>query len=276
MAGYFYPDTDHDNPKVTNAFCAQLSALAQRGVKVVFLEFVGSKIPPDAEAFKEYFAECSGGRRLMAASYHALVRRAEELGMKVLGLHHSKYAEMRRGSMVANMSFRNLGPFDGAVATILRKFENGAPFVIFLGAGHWPLLSHYVKSLQLVVPCNEALTKLSDVPGSEETILKAQEVAEEITTKKYGALVLDAGCEGKETLDNVVRYCSGAEDVARLLVLATAALKSSPDILQINYLLTKWRLTEFKKPAPDLGPLPQINAPLELGTRKLVLRIRGG
>lgn len=275
MAGYFYPDTDHNSPVSANAFRLKLEELGAQGVKTVFMEFLPVKVP-GADLSVEHYVANAGGRQHMAATYLGVVHRARELGMKVVGLGHPRYLEMSRGPAAKNLCFRAMGPFDSTVACLIKFFAGATSYVVFLGSAHWPILSHYIKGLQAVVPVQERLLALNEIPDCDKNLLEAQTIADNMTRKDAGALVLAAGCENQAELDHVVKRCRGTENVEQLLAMANQVLKKLPDILQFNYLLAKWRLTEFPKQQPELAALPQIAAPLELGGRKLVLRLRGG
>ncbi len=275
MAGYFYPDTDHDNPRIADAFRAKLVELHQKGVKPVFLEFLPAKVP-EADLSLEHFVDNSGGRRHMAPSYLSIVQEARRLGMKVIGLSHPSYLKMSRVAPRKSLCYRILGPFDGAVACMIKHLAGATPYVIFLGSGHWPILSHYIDGIQPLVALNESLPALKEIQDGEKNLLEAQTHADSLTRQDCGTLVLDAGCRDQLVIDHVVKRCRGSEDVDRLLTMTQAALGYVPDILQVHYLLTKWRRTEFTKQQPDLGELPRIVAPLELGGRRMALRLRGG
>jgi len=247
VANYFYPDTDHNDFKIANAFRARLQGLAQQEVKTVFMEFL-PEIVPEGDDLIEHFATHSGGRRYMASSYLGIVHEARRLGMRVVGLSRPQYPALGRLAPAQNLGYRMMGPYDGVAACDIKRTAGASPYVIFLGAGHWPILSHFITGLQLLVGLNEKLPELADVEGCNMTLWGAQKVADDLSGRGFSKVVLEAGCAHRGELDSLVERCNGTEELGRLLEMARDKLGKSPDILQINYLLAMRRRPEFQRP----------------------------
>jgi hypothetical protein len=267
VPNYFYPDTDHDDPRITNAFAAALPGLYARGVRTVYMEFLAEIVPTD-DQLTEHFATCSGGRRGMAPTYRRAVAEARRLGMRVIGLTRQSYPGLARRSVAENFAFRMMGPFDAVTASVIKRTAGPAPFVVFLGSGHWPILSHYVPGLQLIGNLNEPLPQLGAVPGSEGKMWWAQKEGDDASGGGSTNVVLEVGCAHAIALDSVVAKCAGTDDLGLLIRLAEDRLGVPPDILQINYLLAKRRRTLFlRRPPAALQPDE---------SKPLVMRLRGG
>jgi hypothetical protein len=237
MTNYYYPDTNHDDKKVAEAFLADLTPLTRLGVKTVFMEFLGIDVPEDKDLI-EHFADCSGGRRHMGSTYCNIVREARRLGLRVIGLALGGYSTIGR-QFDAGLTFRMMGPFDAITAAIIGMKSGTEPYVVFLGSGHWPLLSFFLPGMQLRVPVQESMPKFTDILRSETYLVSAHQVAKTISRDASESTFLARGCEGATALARLAEEWQAANEYAEIYQTAQDKLGVPPDITQINYMIAK-------------------------------------
>lgn len=237
MTNYYYPDTNHEDTKVTDSFRADLTDLAGLGVKTIFMEFLEENVPENKELI-EHFATCANGRRFMAKSYCACVIEARRLNMKVVGLAHGAYTNINR-QREAGFTFRMMGPFDAIAASIIERNAGTEPYAVFLGSGHWPLLSYLLPGMQLRIQVQESMPTFADIKESETFLVSAHQVAKIISRGASEATFIARGCKGAKALDTIAAQWQAASEYVEVYAMAQDKLGVPPDMTQINYMIAK-------------------------------------
>lgn len=248
MKGYFYPDTDHNDPKIIRDFCAYLPALQQQGIRVVFLEFLFEAVPAD-EQMSEHFITCSGGRRGMTKFYIEIVRLARKLKMEVVGLSRPGYFELSRSSPAQSFAYRLMGPFDGVAAWVIKKYADNRPFVVFLGSGHWPMLKHFLPGLAQAIQFEQEPVDPAKYTDSVIHMVDMIDLADRFSQGAYSANVLASDVEHAPIIEGVLRQYGRSEAVATLMQIFQDKVGLPPTTIQLNYLIARGRQLQFRLPA---------------------------
>lgn len=239
MKGFFYPDTNHDDPEIIKRFCEALPKLKEQGVSVIFLEFLYETVPADSQMTEHHFAYCSGGRNGMAKSYLTIVDLARELEMEVIGLSRQGYYEISRSGMAQSFAYRLMGPFDGVAAWVIKAHASNKQFVVFLGSGHWPMLKHFLPTLVPVVEINESPVDPSELKESVKYLPEMIGNADRFSSGAFSASVTALDTEYSKIIDGILRQRNQNDTLDMLMAMFQDKVGLPPTAIQLNYLIVR-------------------------------------
>lgn len=252
MAGYFFPDTNHEETSSINNFCDRLQSLKEAGVSVIFLEFFYEEVPVSLEQLREDFSYCSGGRNAMFAHYIKIVEIARKLDMEIVGLSLAGYYSLSRNQPETSLVYRLMGPFDGIATCIINRRAIGKSYAVFLGSGHWPVLKCFIPTLNPLVDIAEELVDPKTIDPTNEQLPLAQALANRWSRDRFLNLVIGLKPRHWQVIDGILRDRDSTDDVESLMVKWQDKAGVPINVIQLNYMLAKMRFIAPKMPVLKL------------------------